>query len=111
MKHFGSLSCVIFLKQLASLCIILFVFCSCAVGPDYQRPDVADLTPPDWRWKVAEPKEEIPRGEWWKIFNDPVLDGLETEAVTNNQNLRAAVARVDQARAVARISLSRFFPE
>ena len=85
--------------------------CSCAVGPDYKRPDVTDITPTDWHWKIAEPKDTIPKGEWWKIFNDPVLDELESGAVADNQNLRAAVARVDEARAAARISRSQFFPE
>ncbi len=99
------------LKRLACQCAIVFVFCSCAVGPNYQRPDLTSLTPADWRWKVAEPKDTIPKGEWWNVFNDPVLSELETDAVANNQNLRAAVARVDQARAMARASLSQFFPE
>ncbi len=85
--------------------------CSCAVGPNYKRPDVSSLTPADWRWKVAEPKDTIPKGEWWKIFNDPILDELENEAASKNQNLLAAIARVDQARAAARITRSQFFPE
>ncbi len=91
--------------------ILLCLLCSCAVGPDYRRPDVQDITPKEWRWKIAEPKDTIPKGEWWKIFSDPVLDQLESGAVANNQNLRAAVARVDEARAAARITRSRFFPE
>ena len=99
------------LKQLACHVPSFSCSASCAVGPNYERPDVSSLTPTDWRWKVAEPKEAIPKGEWWKIFNDPVLDELETEAVASNQNLRAAVARVDEARAAARVSLSQFFPE
>ena len=98
-------------KQLACQCAILLLLSSCAVGPNYEKPDVSSLTPTDWRWKVAEPKEAIPKGEWWKIFDDPALDELETEAVASNQNLRAAVARVDDARAAARISLSQFFPQ
>ncbi len=99
------------LKPLVFPWAIAVILCCCTVGPDYQRPDVTSLTPTDWRWKVAEPKDAIPKGEWWKVFNDPILDQLETEALANNQNLRAAVARVDQARAAARISRSQFFPE
>lgn len=87
------------------------MLCSCAVGPNYERPDVKDLTPTDWHWKIAEPKDAIAKGQWWTIFKDPVLDELETGAVANNQNLRAAVARVDEARAAARLSRSQFFPE
>ncbi|MEW6584100.1 MAG: efflux transporter outer membrane subunit [Nitrospirota bacterium] len=101
------------MKDLLSVCLcaILLALCSCAVGPDYRRPDVTDLTPADWRWKVAEPKDDIPKGEWWRVFSDPVLDELEVNAMAGNQNLRAAVARVDEARAIARISRSQFFPE
>jgi multidrug efflux system outer membrane protein len=47
---------------------------------------------------------------FWHIYNDPVLDVLEHEAAENNQDLRAAVARVTQARAQARIAKADFFP-
>ncbi len=90
---------------------VLALLGGCAVGPDYKQPEVADLTPADWRWKVGEPRDQAPKGEWWTVFGDPVLDQLETAAVTKNQNLRAALARVEQARAVARVTRSRFFPE
>jgi multidrug efflux system outer membrane protein len=99
------------MKNLLRRCALLMVLCSCAVGPDYKRPDVTNITPPDWHWKVAEPKDRIPKGEWWKLFKDPTLDELEAGAESNNQNLRAAVARVDEYRAAARISRSQFFPE
>ncbi len=90
---------------------MLIALCSCAVGPDYKRPDVTNITPPDWHWKIAEPKDAIPKGAWWTIFKDTVLDEMETGAVANNQSLRAAVARVDEARAAARLSRSQFFPQ
>ena len=81
------------------------------VGPDYKRPDARHITPADWHWKVAEPKDSIPKGNWWKLFNDSVLDELEVGAVANNQDLRAAVARIDEYRALARLSRSDFFPK
>lgn len=90
---------------------LLFALCCCAVGPDYKRPDATDLTPAGWRWKPAEPEDEAPKGPWWTIFRDAVLDGLESDAVAGNPNARAAMARVDQARAAARIPRSRLFPE
>ncbi len=90
---------------------IILLCGSCAVGPDYRRPDVTNLAPMDWHWKLAEPKDVVPKGAWWKVYEDSILDDLETEAVSNNQALRAAVARVDQARSAARLSRSRFFPE
>lgn len=90
---------------------VLVVLCSCAVGPNYKRPEASALTPKDWHWKVAEPSDVIPKGEWWRIYNDTVLNELEACAVTNNQELKAAVARVDEARAEARLTRSEFFPE
>jgi multidrug efflux system outer membrane protein len=83
---------------------------ACAVGPDYEAPDAAELAPADWRWKPAEPREAAEKGEWWRLLGDPVLDGLEAAALAQNQDLRSAVARVDAARAAARISKSEFFP-
>ena len=46
-------------------------------------------------WKIAEPSADLPRGEWWQVFNDAELNRLETLALTNNQNLAAAVARFE----------------
>jgi outer membrane protein, multidrug efflux system len=97
--------------RLTGLAVALLSLCACAVGPDYRKPEVVDITPADWRWKIAEPRDTIPRGEWWTVFGDPVLVELESSAVTANQDLRAAVARVDEARSTARISRSELFPE
>ena len=55
-------------------------------------------------WKQAQPAEAQPRGEWWRVFNDPALDGLIGEATANNQSLAVAAARVKQARAIAGIA-------
>ncbi len=84
----------------------------CAVGPDYKRPPVE--TPGAWKdpgpWKNAAPKDAISKGDWWKIFGDPSLDDLEKRAAASNQNLRAAAARVAEARGTARIAEADFFP-
>jgi multidrug efflux system outer membrane protein len=81
----------------------------CAVGPDYKRPTVN--VPADWGWKLAEPADATVKDDWWKLYHDPVLDRLEAQATEANRQLQAAVARVDQSRAIARISASRFFPQ
>lgn len=80
----------------------------CVVGPDYERPTVE--TPQDWRWKVAEPRDEVPRGEWWTVFGDPQLDELQRMAMQDNLDLQAAFYRIEQSRATARVSRSEFFP-
>jgi outer membrane protein, multidrug efflux system len=96
------------LWRLTPALLVLVLLSSCVVGPDYQRPEVE--TPVDWRWKVAEPRDHVPRGEWWKVFEDPALDALQSEAVAGNLGLQAAMFRVEQARANARISRADFYP-
>ena len=94
----------------------------CAVGPNY-HPAAAlpnqplpkkfsDNNPTNATiWKIAEPSANLPRGEWWQLFNDAELNRLETLALTNNQNLIAAAARFEQARALAATARSKFFPQ
>ena len=55
-------------------------------------------------WAIAAPAEAQPRGEWWKAFKDPVLDDLVARAERANATIQVAVARLQQARAVARIT-------
>ncbi|MCP5517059.1 MAG: efflux transporter outer membrane subunit [Verrucomicrobiales bacterium] len=88
--------------------LLVAIGAGCKTGPDYERPEVE--TPDAWRWKAAEPRDHVPRGEWWRVYGDPRLDDLEWAAMESNLDLQAALARVDQARAVARISRSDFFP-
>lgn len=81
----------------------------CSVGPDYHQPAPVAL-PADWHWKKAEPRDDVAKGPWWEMFHDPELNRLEQTAVAQNQDLKAAVGRVDEARARARLSGATFFP-
>lgn len=69
---------------------------SCTLGPDYQPP--ADDLPS--AWKNAGFPEPLPPGDWFLRFRDPTLNSLMRAAESSNQDLRAAFARYDQARAV-----------
>jgi multidrug efflux system outer membrane protein len=83
------------------------------VGPDYHKPSPGPL-PTGWKagspWKEGQPRDAEIKQEFWKVFDDPVLDGLEREATTNSPDVVAAFERVEQARAVARISRADLFP-
>jgi multidrug efflux system outer membrane protein len=91
---------------------------SCEVGPNYQRPslDVPATFKSDMptTTQAASQPATVPATristEWWRLFNDPELTSLEATAIHNNQNLRAAVARVLEARAAARITRSQLYP-
>src|ERR1700691_1362222 len=84
----------------------------CSVGPDYVQPSVpqASAYKESGPWKKAKPRDDISKGDWYTVFHDPKLNELEAEAQTSSQTLRAAVARVSEARAVARQTEANFFP-
>jgi multidrug efflux system outer membrane protein len=99
------------------------ILAACSVTPKYERPDApmtaafkeapqsgADAQSAG-QWKQAEPADAALRGEWWTIFGDSTLDQLEAQAHAANQDLKAATARVAQARAIQREVRSNLFPE
>jgi NodT family efflux transporter outer membrane factor (OMF) lipoprotein len=61
-------------------------------------------------WKEGQPRDFLSKGPWWELFNDPVLTELEIQASTGNFDLQAALARVEQARATARLRRGELFP-
>jgi multidrug efflux system outer membrane protein len=98
----------------------LAALAACSVEPAYHRPktDVpaafkeAYLSPAQARqWMVAHPAEASGRGEWWTVFNDPELDRLERQALSANQNLRIAAARVKESRAQLGEARSALYPQ
>ncbi|WP_454781050.1 efflux transporter outer membrane subunit [Legionella sp. WA2022007384] len=105
-------------NRLQFLILCSFLVCSCMVGPNYVPPKV--VVPTQFKeakgkevigvkrknWKPIQPQDDMNRGEWWKIFNDPVLNDLESQLNYFNQNIvnaeanfRQSLAIVDQARA------------
>src|SRR5260370_7098157 len=85
----------------------------CAVGPKYQRPSA----PVPTQFKESSATETkatetplIAYNNWWLVFNDSTLNQLENDADSANQDIRVAVARVDQAEAAARYSRSFLSP-
>lgn len=93
--------------------VITMAFSGCTVGPKYQRPTAP--VPTRFKESGAPPTEgvatpPIAYSNWWLVFNDPTLDRLEKDADSANQDIRIAVARVDQAEAAARYSRSFLSP-
>src|SRR2546426_5337892 len=84
------------------------------VGPDYKAP--TNDIPAAYKaaelgaWKEGNPLDNLPKGNWWEIFGDAGLNELEAQTVRANQELKAAVARVDQSRATARVARSELLP-
>jgi len=84
-----------------------------AAGPKYKKPEVT--VPQNWQspvpWQAANPLDALPKNEWWKLFGDSELDQYEDRAMAGNQTLKAATARLVEARAFARVTASGLYPE
>lgn len=85
---------------------------ACDFAPKYYPPVVA--TPVAYKetgpWQPATPADTLPRGPWWRMYRDPLLDRLERELLAANPDLAAAVANFDVARAVAAEARAGLFP-
>jgi NodT family efflux transporter outer membrane factor (OMF) lipoprotein len=101
------------LLALAAACLALG---ACAVGPDYVKPafdagtafkEGKDEVP---GWKPAQPNDHADRGAWWKIYGDPVLDGLMDRLNTSDQTIAQAEANYRQALALLQGARAGFFP-
>jgi NodT family efflux transporter outer membrane factor (OMF) lipoprotein len=84
----------------------------CAVGPAYQTPSTPE--PAAFKeaqgWVPAAPADTLERGPWWTLFNDPLLNQLADSVEVSNQNVAAAVASYEQARALVAQQRAALFP-
>ena len=102
-------------NQSLIVALVLMWATACTVGPRYSRPAAPAPAPDAWKtqppWEQAAPKDAIPKGAWWKIFQDPTLDAYEQRLLKANQSLVAAQGRLNQARSLARVALAEYFPQ
>ncbi len=82
----------------------------CTLQPPYEPPAV--LTPAEWKNKTEE-QTNTPSActSWWEVFEDPILNDLEEQALENNYDLQVAIERVAQATDYANIVRSRLYPQ
>lgn len=97
----------------ASAAAAALLLAGCSFAPNYAPPTVA--APAAFKealtgWTAATPLDAAPRGDWWMIFGDPVLDGLEARIEGASPTLAAAVARYDAARAAAGEAAADLYP-
>ncbi|MDE0886101.1 MAG: efflux transporter outer membrane subunit [Myxococcota bacterium] len=82
----------------------------CAIGPDYQRPEIE--VPVEYRGKVTvQEAESLADLNWWQVFEDPVLLELIKTTLENNLDLEIAVARTEQAYRLSIATDSAFYPQ
>jgi NodT family efflux transporter outer membrane factor (OMF) lipoprotein len=98
--------------RLTLITVGVLLCAGCMVGPDYRKPSVpmTGSYKEDQGWKLALPRDEIPRGKWWEIFGDSQLNVLAAQVSEANQNLKIAEARFRQARALIGSARAGLFP-
>ncbi|MCB1072802.1 MAG: efflux transporter outer membrane subunit [Chlamydiia bacterium] len=90
--------------------LVLIALTGCAVGPNYQTPEVALPS----SYHEPHDKEEIDLSElkeWWTTFNDPLLNVLIHEAISQNLDLKIAVEKIHQVRAEYQIEAAELYPK
>jgi outer membrane protein, multidrug efflux system len=106
------------IKQInIQIAAVLYVACSlasCAVGPDYKKPDISlpgEFTQKDSLKDINENLDEHEELEnWWDSFNDPFLTELISRSTSTNLTVLQAVERIEQARAATRQTFFGLFP-
>ncbi|WP_207078075.1 efflux transporter outer membrane subunit [Novosphingobium sp. KA1] len=100
------------IKTMVAVLLAATSLSACAVGPDYVAPTPpATAGAPFTGVQSAEVTTAWPDDNWWRLYKDLVLDGLVSDALAANTDVRVAVARIEKARANLRGSKSDALPQ
>ena len=96
----------------AALFVIGWTLAACAVGPNYSREPAPVAT--EYKelkgWKLADPRDDVDRGDWWTVYKDHGLDALVPQVEISNQTVAAAAAAYEEARALIREAQAALLP-
>ena len=97
-------------RALGSLVVALGAS-ACAVGPNFRPPATpAPAAAPFVSAPPAIASAAAPPDAWWRLYDDPTLDSLVQEALTENQDLKVAAANLLKARGVLDQAKAGLFP-
>ncbi|WNZ81812.1 efflux transporter outer membrane subunit [Pseudomonas sp. P108] len=99
-------------SRLLSLSLCVAMLSACAVGPDYQRPQTAEIAQYKEAegWTQANPSDSLARGAWWELYGDQQLNGLIERLNNANQTVAQSEAQYRQAQALVRSARGAFYP-
>ncbi|WP_332763255.1 efflux transporter outer membrane subunit [Pseudomonas koreensis] len=99
-------------SRLLSLSLCVALLSACAVGPDYQRPQTAEIAQYKEAagWTQANPSDALARGAWWELYGDQQLNGLIERLNSSNQTVAQSEAQYRQAQALVRSARGAFYP-
>ena len=99
-------------SRLLGLVLSGVLLSACAVGPDYQRPELT--APQQFKeaqgWTQANPSDALTRGAWWELYGDQQLNALVAQLNSNNQSVAQSEAQFRQAQALVRNARAAFLP-
>lgn len=101
------------MKRILPIIISIITLSGCSLAPTYHRPTLSQPVKykESGKWLRAKPDTAaLERSPWWEMYHDAVLNQLEEQVVNANQDLKAALARYEQARAVVAIAQSDYVP-
>ena len=101
------------MQRVLRACAAALPLVGCMVGPDYHRPaaPISDSYKELPGWTRATPADAQPKGPWWSVYNDPLLDRLERQVEVNNQTVAQALANYRAAVATVQEDRSSLFPQ
>jgi multidrug efflux system outer membrane protein len=95
------------IRTVLFLFVLGILFYSCAVGPDFQKPQME--IPQNFNYDSLA-TDSLVNLKWWELFNDPVLDTLVITALNENRNVLIAISRIEEARANLGFTKADIFP-
>ncbi|WP_196239535.1 efflux transporter outer membrane subunit [Dyella monticola] len=102
-------------NRLLATSLAVAVLGGCSLAPTYHTPQLPPMPSSfkegDTAWKVAAPSDQQSRGDWWTVYADGSLSGLESRLDAQNPSLAAALARYDQANAYESQLSAGLFPQ
>ena len=101
-----------YVRPTLTAALLSLLLAGCTLGPNYVKPDAP--VPLSFKegapWSEAKPQDQLAKGAWWELYGDSTLNELQRRVAATNQSLKAAVARLDQARALAGLSRAELAP-
>jgi outer membrane protein, multidrug efflux system len=98
------------MKKIIFIASLLIILAGCAVGPKYSRPETKK--PEAYAQAIADSLagDSITNMKWWDLYKDSVLIALIDSAIIHNLDLKVALARVEEAKAILGFNQANMFP-
>jgi NodT family efflux transporter outer membrane factor (OMF) lipoprotein len=108
-------------SAIVTTALVWLTLTGCAVGPKYHKPSATAPAAPNYKespvnfqdaegWKVASPQDQMLRGNWWEVFQQPELNDLEQQLNINNQTIKQYFENYLAARAIIRETRAQYYP-